>query len=98
MNYKQFRDTLKEQKLKHHDKVRVMLHKADGGQGYIIGIINLKVNPCELCISYDHNNTGKIDHTTNFHKDALDAVCGATFNDVDEWKYNYCPNCGTKMK
>ena len=61
MNYKQFRDTLKEQKLKHHDKVRVMLHKADGGQGYIIGIINLKVNPCELCISYDHNNTGKID-------------------------------------
>jgi hypothetical protein len=61
MNYKQFRDTLKEQKLKHHDKVKVMLHKADGGQGYIIGIINLKVNPCELCISYDHNNTGKID-------------------------------------
>lgn len=61
MNYKQFRDTLKEQKLKHHDKVKVMLHKADGGQGYIIGIINLKVNPCELCISYDHNNVGKID-------------------------------------
>ena len=61
MNYKQFRDTLKEQKLKHHDKVKVLLHKADGGQGYIIGIINLKVNPCELCISYDHNNTGKID-------------------------------------
>lgn len=24
-------------------------------------------------------NTGKIDHTPNFHKDALDAVCGATF-------------------
>lgn len=61
MNYKQFRDTLKEQKLKHHDKVKVMLHKTDGGQGYIIGIINLKVNPCELCISYDHDNTGKID-------------------------------------
>lgn len=24
-------------------------------------------------------NTGKIDHTPNFHKDILDAVCGATF-------------------
>lgn len=24
-------------------------------------------------------NTGKIDHTPNFHKDVLDAVCGATF-------------------
>ena len=24
-------------------------------------------------------NTGKVDHTPNFHKDALDAVCGATF-------------------
>lgn len=25
-------------------------------------------------------NTGKLDHSPNFHKDALDAVCGATFN------------------
>ena len=25
-------------------------------------------------------NTGKIDHSPNFHKDVLDAVCGATFN------------------
>ena len=25
------------------------------------------------------NNTGKIDHSPNGHKDALDAVCGATF-------------------
>ena len=24
-------------------------------------------------------NTGKIDHSPNFHKDVLDAVCGATF-------------------
>jgi hypothetical protein len=24
-------------------------------------------------------NTGKVDHTPNGHKDALDAVCGATF-------------------
>ena len=27
-----------------------------------------------------NNNTGKIDHSPNGHKDALDAVCGATFN------------------
>ena len=25
-------------------------------------------------------NTGKVDHSPNGHKDALDAVCGATFN------------------
>lgn len=24
--------------------------------------------------------------------------CGETFNDVAEWKYNYCPNCGAYMK
>ena len=61
MTYEQFRRVLKEQKVKHHNKVRIMLRKGDGGEGQVIGIINLKVNPCELCISYDHNNTGKID-------------------------------------
>lgn len=38
------------------------------------------------------NNTGKIDHTPNFHKDALDAVCGATFNAskyAEEYAYDY---------
>lgn len=38
------------------------------------------------------NTTGKIDHTRNFHKDALDAVCGATFNaskDAEEFAYDY---------
>jgi hypothetical protein len=38
------------------------------------------------------NNTGKIDHTTNFHKDALDAVCGATFNAskfAEEFAFDY---------
>lgn len=37
-------------------------------------------------------NTGKIDHTPNFHKDALDAVCGATFNAskyAEEFAYDY---------
>ena len=39
-----------------------------------------------------NNNTGKIDHTPNFHKDALDAVCGATFNAskfAEEFAYDY---------
>ena len=38
------------------------------------------------------NTTGKIDHTTNFHKDALDAVCGATFNAskfAEEFAFDY---------
>lgn len=61
MTYEQFHRTLKEQKIKHHDMVRVMMIKSNGGSGYIDGIINLKVNPSELCISYDHYNTGKID-------------------------------------
>ena len=24
--------------------------------------------------------------------------CGATFNGVAKWKYNYCPSCGARMK
>ncbi len=24
--------------------------------------------------------------------------CGTTFNDVAEWKYNYCPSCGARME
>lgn len=37
-------------------------------------------------------NTGKIDHTPNFHKDVLDAVCGATFTAskyAEEYAYDY---------
>lgn len=37
-------------------------------------------------------NTGKIDHTPNGHKDALDAVCGATFNAskfAEEFAFDY---------
>lgn len=40
-------------------------------------------------------NTGKIDHTPNGHKDALDAVCGATFTAskyAEEYAYNYGEN------
>ena len=39
-----------------------------------------------------NNNTGKVDHTANFHKDVLDAVCGATFNagkHAAEFAYDY---------
>lgn len=37
-------------------------------------------------------NTGRIDHTPNNHKDALDAVCGATFTaskHADEYAFDY---------
>ena len=37
-------------------------------------------------------NSGKIDHTTNYHKDALDAVCGATFTAssfAEQYAYDY---------
>ena len=37
-------------------------------------------------------NTGKIDHTPNFHKDMLDAVCGATFTAskyAEEYAFDY---------
>lgn len=37
-------------------------------------------------------NTGKVDHTPNGHKDALDAVCGATFTAskmAEEFAYEY---------
>ena len=39
--------------------------------------------------------TGKVDHTPNGHKDALDAVCGATFTaskHAEEYAFNYGEN------
>jgi protein-arginine kinase activator protein McsA len=24
-------------------------------------------------------------------------ICGSTFDNVAEWKYRYCPNCGKRM-
>lgn len=40
-------------------------------------------------------NTGKVDHTPNGHKDALDAVCGATFTAskyAEQFAYDYGEN------
>ena len=40
-------------------------------------------------------DTGKIDHSPNYHKDALDAVCGATFTaskHAEEFAYDYGEN------
>lgn len=37
-------------------------------------------------------DTGKIDHSANFHKDALDAVCGATYNaskNAEQFAFDY---------
>ena len=37
-------------------------------------------------------NNGKIDHSPNFHKDVLDAVCGATFNaskNAEKYAFDY---------
>lgn len=46
-------------------------------------------------------NTGKIDHTPNGHKDALDAVCGATFNAskfAEEFAFDYGESLETMVK
>lgn len=43
-------------------------------------------------------NTGKVDHTPNFHKDVLDAVCGATFTaskHAEEFAYDYGESLST---
>lgn len=45
-------------------------------------------------------NTGKIDHTPNGHKDALDAVCGATFNAskfAEEFAFDYGESLDTVL-
>ena len=45
------------------------------------------------CLDIERNiSTGKVDHTPNFHKDALDAVCGATFTAskyAEEYAHDY---------
>lgn len=61
MTYEQYRRTLEEQSIRHHDMIRVDLYKEDGTIGSIEGIINTKINPCELCLSVDINGIGVID-------------------------------------
>lgn len=45
------------------------------------------------CVDIERNiETGKVDHSPNFHKDVLDAVCGATYNasnDAEQYAFEY---------
>ena len=45
------------------------------------------------CIDVERNiETGKVDHSPNFHKDVLDAVCGATYNaskNAEQYAFEY---------
>lgn len=46
-------------------------------------------------------NTGKVDHTVNGHKDALDAVCGATFTAskfAEQYAYDYGEDLKTMIE
>ena len=48
-----------------------------------------------------NNNNGKVDHTPNGHKDALDAVCGATFTAskyAEQYAYDYGEDLETTIK
>ena len=47
------------------------------------------------------NNTGKIDHSPNGHKDALDAVCGATFTAskyAEQYAFDYGEDLNTVVQ
>ena len=47
------------------------------------------------------NNTGKIDHSPNGHKDALDAVCGATFTAskyAEQYAFDYGEDLDTVVQ
>lgn len=73
MTYEQYRKTLEEQSIKHHDMIRIDLYKEDGTIGSIEGIINTKINPCELCLSIDTKGVGVID-TDFVHGIQLDKI------------------------
>ena len=48
-----------------------------------------------------NNETGKVDHSPNFHKDVLDAVCGATFNaskNAEQYAFEYGEDLETIVK
>lgn len=53
------------------------------------------------CIDVERNiETGKVDHSPNFHKDVLDAVCGATYNaskNAEQYAFEYGEDLDTAM-
>ena len=53
------------------------------------------------CVDVERNiETGKVDHSPNFHKDVLDAVCGATYNaskNAEQYAFEYGEDLDTAM-
>lgn len=53
------------------------------------------------CVDIERNiETGKVDHSPNFHKDTLDAVCGATYNaskNAEQYAFEYGEDLETAM-
>lgn len=53
------------------------------------------------CVDIERNiETGKVDHSPNFHKDTLDAVCGATYNaskNAEQYAFEYGEDLETTM-
>lgn len=53
------------------------------------------------CVDIERNiETGKVDHSPNFHKDTLDAVCGATYNaskNAEQYAYEYGEDLETTL-
>lgn len=54
------------------------------------------------CIDVERNiETGKVDHSPNFHKDVLDAVCGATYNaskNAEQYAFEYGEDIETTIE
>ena len=54
------------------------------------------------CIDVERNiETGKVDHSPNFHKDVLDAVCGATYNaskNAEQFAFEYGEDIETTIE
>ena len=54
------------------------------------------------CVDVERNiETGKVDHSPNFHKDALDAVCGATYNaskNAEQYAFEYGEDIETTIE
>ena len=61
MTLEQYRKALADKKIAQHDYVRVNIYKPDGTIEYINGIINIKLNPCEMCLSTKYDIHGNID-------------------------------------